>query len=975
MTLHPLKQTVYIDGSSVAKSGIRNYEILAFFAANVADVTSRDLTGTMIILCPFANSGKPFWFDSTDSTTVHNGTTCLVDTAGNRFKVWAILSTDLTASIINTALGAGGLDPATIPGSGTRKFLARGDAGGFVATDILTVISWLDTALGGTGWRDTNTNVGSSSIVTALPSGTDWKTGGRGNRQRAVLFSDGTVGVAGANADAAPDGVLTTNARFMKIAFADGVQRVITKFWMGGGGQIPAYLHALDSNGILWAWGYNLHGELGIGNIVSKSVWTEVTFFRTNSLTVAKVFTGPDSLDTYFLTTQANGGLLYYSGYNNNGQAGDTTTAVKNAPVRCGTLTNVTDVFPGCQQIDGTANSVAAITSAAGGTLFTWGYNGVGQLGIGNLTQQTAPVSSLTGVTKVCMGGSSLALKSDGTLWSCGINDVGGTCQNTLIGNTITWSPVTLANLGITAGNVVLDISSNGGRFVHGMAIVTVGGTGRFLRTWGYNGYGAPGDGTVGTHRSTGQTPAGAWQGSVDEIVGCGPSGVNAKSQNFIRVGNRILGAGNNENGVLCNGTITSPISVFGDVLGIRGNILSWWVNSADTIGGLMVLTDQGCLSGGYNGQGQVGTHEANLHNVLVLEDILPQGRVVGQAAVSLMPQTFKNIAHANGGFEIWQRGAGSSANIAVAASTTAYTADRWYLTTSASQACHVAATTPLTDTSQLAAKVIRDSGQTGTGVIKFGYPLDTDDAIRCRNQVLALSFTVKAGANWSPASGALTFNLFLGTGAAAKQGGGFTGQSNPITGTVNATAFVQRVVATATIVGLTNALQGEIQFSFAPVGTAGADDSFVVDDVQVEIVPSTSYSASPFERVPFEVSILNCQRHYHNTFPYAVAPAASAGRAGAIEGVQVVGASTAQYLNTYKYPVKMRAAPAVVTIYNPSAAGNQARDVTDSLNWSATTVDATSSSEDGATVSGISPAATALGKQWSFHLEADAGI
>ena len=36
-----------------------------------------------------------------------------------------------------------------------------------------------------------------------------------------------------------------------------------------------------------------------------------------------------------------------------------------------------------------------------------------------------------------------------------------------------------------------------------------------------------------------------------------------------------------------------------------------------------------------------------------------------------------RNILSANGGFEIWQRGAGGAASVSIAASTTAYTADR----------------------------------------------------------------------------------------------------------------------------------------------------------------------------------------------------------------------------------------------------------------------------------------------------------
>ena len=45
-------------------------------------------------------------------------------------------------------------------------------------------------------------------------------------------------------------------------------------------------------------------------------------------------------------------------------------------------------------------------------------------------------------------------------------------------------------------------------------------------------------------------------------------------------------------------------------------------------------------------------------------------------------PLSFRNVLRANGGLEVWQRGAGASASIAAAASTTAYAADRWYIKT-----------------------------------------------------------------------------------------------------------------------------------------------------------------------------------------------------------------------------------------------------------------------------------------------------
>jgi hypothetical protein len=59
--------------------------------------------------------------------------------------------------------------------------------------------------------------------------------------------------------------------------------------------------------------------------------------------------------------------------------------------------------------------------------LQAWGYNFYGQLGNGNTINQSAPVViNLSNVVAISAGGNhSLALKSDGYVWACGLNNVG----------------------------------------------------------------------------------------------------------------------------------------------------------------------------------------------------------------------------------------------------------------------------------------------------------------------------------------------------------------------------------------------------------------------------------------------------------------------------------------------------------------------------------------------------------------------
>ena len=100
-----------------------------------------------------------------------------------------------------------------------------------------------------------------------------------------------------------------------------------------------------------------------------------------------------------------------------------------------------------------------------------------------------------------------------------------------------------------------------------------------------------------------------------------------------------------------------------------------------------------------------------------------------------------------------------------------------------------VSAQAPLTDRSRKSGRVLRNSGQTGTAAMVFAYPLTQEECIRLRGQTISLQFVAQGGANWSPTSGTLTYNVYFGTGSEAKRGAGFTGETNPITGSAALTA------------------------------------------------------------------------------------------------------------------------------------------------------------------------------------------
>jgi hypothetical protein len=327
-----------------------------------------------------------------------------------------------------------------------------------------------------------------------------------------------------------------------------------------------------------------------------------------------------------------------------------------------------------------------------------------------------------------------------------------------------------------------------------------------------------------------------------------------------------------------------------------------------------------------------------------------------------------RNIIGANGGLEVWQRGAGGSASFAISASSIAYTADRWYIATSANEASTVTQVAGIVTGSRWAAKVQRNSGQTGTSFIYFGFPLDSDECAMIAGQTVALSFTAKAGANFSAASSVLAGAFEAGTGAPTKFANGYAGGTTPIPANATISTSPTRFTFTGSIPSTTT--QAEVLFGWIPVGTAGTDDSFTIDDVQLEILPSASSPIAAFERWSFERMLLACKRHYRKSFPYATAPAQSAGLPGVAQLVTAAAAASGFWIQ--HYPVSLRATAAYTT-YNPNGASANAQDLTGAVSL-AVSLDPSGGNGPDSNLIYVS-AAAAANRIVAVHWQADSGI
>jgi len=169
---------------------------------------------------------------------------------------------------------------------------------------------------------------------------------------------------------------------------------------------------AVKTDGTLWAWGKNSpnYGVLGLGNLTNYSSPKQVGALTNWS----KVFTSHGQWGSFAVKT--DGTLWAWGRGITYGILGLGNLTNYSSPVQVGALTNWSSLS--C------TNGVVAVKTD--GTLWSWGRGNYGQTGHGNSTNYSSPVQvgALTNWSKAAIGrvGHSVAVKTDGTLWSWGLN-------------------------------------------------------------------------------------------------------------------------------------------------------------------------------------------------------------------------------------------------------------------------------------------------------------------------------------------------------------------------------------------------------------------------------------------------------------------------------------------------------------------------------------------------------------------------
>eukprot|EP00439_Symbiodinium_sp_Y106_P060273 s3797_g8.t2 len=142
---------------------------------------------------------------------------------------------------------------------------------------------------------------------------------------------------------------------------------------MAAGGEHTA---AITDSGELWTWGENGHGQLGVGDTTNRHGPVKVSVSHQKVVAVAAGY--------WHSAAITESGELWTWGYNGHGQLGVGDTKKRHAPIK----------------VSVNGQKIAAV--AAGGfhstaitdshEVWTWGYNGHGQLGVGGAANRHGPV-------------------------------------------------------------------------------------------------------------------------------------------------------------------------------------------------------------------------------------------------------------------------------------------------------------------------------------------------------------------------------------------------------------------------------------------------------------------------------------------------------------------------------------------------------------------------------------------------------
>jgi len=189
----------------------------------------------------------------------------------------------------------------------------------------------------------------------------------------------------------------------------------------------------IRQDGTLWVSGLNQYGQLGLGDTINRSSFIQVG----SSSNWLQVFMGlglnGGGGNMFLIDTSGN---LWATGSNPQGMlgVGDTANRSSLTLVPGGIVwerTGTNHFYAGGYIYDGGYSAGWTVAIAENGTMYSWGANGAtqtnakGMLGQGDIINRSTPTalpgsSTWKGVSGNFISGTTVAIKTDGTMWSWG---------------------------------------------------------------------------------------------------------------------------------------------------------------------------------------------------------------------------------------------------------------------------------------------------------------------------------------------------------------------------------------------------------------------------------------------------------------------------------------------------------------------------------------------------------------------------
>jgi hypothetical protein len=329
-----------------------------------------------------------------------------------------------------------------------------------------------------------------------------------------------------------------------------------------------------------------------------------------------------------------------------------------------------------------------------------------------------------------------------------------------------------------------------------------------------------------------------------------------------------------------------------------------------------------------------------------------------------------------NGGFDVWQRGAGGAASFATPANG-AYTADRWAVEYDGTIGTFSVIEYAPSQAERALLQAL--SGSAPRRALQWGHT-----AAGSGQTLKKLRQRIENLKQFQSASIRVSFRAFVTSGTASvslytKYGYGTGGapssvEAGPTAGAFTVTTTRQKFEATLALgsfSGKTFGTDGDhtsyLELGFdLPLNTTF---NVVIHDVQVEFGGVTT----PFDRRQFGEELRDCQGYYFKTFPYATAPAQNAGLGGALVWPSIGVGAVASRSPPVVFPTSVRSSTTTATTYNPEVANAQVRNDTDNADCTSAAVDVQGQWSFAVNYTGT--AGTAQNESMAVHVTVDAEL